>query len=114
MGLGNLSIKVNADIGNFTTNLDLASRISQDRMRESAASVDIFRRGMSQAAIDTKTAAEQMSSSMLAANDAIGNSATSAAGSLSSIEKSAGNTKFAAEQMGSSMVAANDLIVSSA
>lgn len=94
MGLGNLSIKVNADIGNFSTNLDIASKLAQDRMTESAASVDIFRRSMVQTAEDTKTAAVKMSDSMAAANDAIMSSSKDAADSIANIENTADSADF--------------------
>ncbi len=94
MGLGNLSIKVSADIGQFKTNLDLAGKAAQENMAASALSVDTFRRGMVQTSEDTAVAAQKMSNSMAAANDAIMNSATSAADSIQNIADTADNTDF--------------------
>lgn len=94
MGLGNLSVKVSADIGNFTANMDLAGRVAQERMAASSAALDNFRQGMLQSGTDTKQAADQMASSMVAANDAITKASKQAADSITSIQTTADNADF--------------------
>lgn len=94
MSLGNLSIKISADIGQFSTNLDVASKLAQSSMAASALSVDGYRSSMLQAGNDTALSAAKMSSSMQAANDAINNSALAAVNSIQAISATADKADF--------------------
>jgi hypothetical protein len=94
MSLGNLSIKVSADIGQFTTNLDLAGKAAQASMSDSSAAVSDYRQEMAKAGQDTSLAAAKMSSSMKAANDAIMNGSVEAVNSIQNIADTADQTDF--------------------
>ena len=94
MSLGNLSIKVSADVGAFTTSMDLASKAAQTGMNSSAASVDDFRDSLLQASADLQNAALAMSSNMRAANDVIVSTSKESADSIQNIATTAENTDF--------------------
>jgi len=94
MSLGNLSIKVSADIGQFTTNLDLAGKAAQASMSDSSAAVSDYRQEMAKAGQDTSLAAAKMSSSMKAANDSIMNGSVEAVNSIQNIADTADQTDF--------------------
>lgn len=84
MALGNLSIKVNADIGGFTTNMDIASESAQSSMVASAGSVEQMRASLLQASADMQKAAMAMGGNMAAANDAITSSSAQSAAAITS------------------------------
>jgi lambda family phage tail tape measure protein len=94
MSLGNLSIKVSADIGGFTSNMDAAAKIAQDRMGKSSGSVDDFRGSLLRASADLERAAKAMASNMDAANDAIIAGSEKSAEAVQSISASAEKADF--------------------
>lgn len=94
MSLGNLSIKVSADVGAFTTSMDLASKAAQTGMNSSATSVDDFRDSLLQASADLQRAAVSMSSNMQAANDVIVSTSQQSADAIQNIATTAENTDF--------------------
>lgn len=94
MALGNLSIKVNADIGGFTTNMDIASKSAQSSMGASAGSVDDFRASLLQASADMQKAALAMGGNMQAANDAIVSSSEKSVEAIQSISNTADQADF--------------------
>lgn len=71
MALGNLSVKVTADVGGFTSGMDQAAAVAKSRMGQSVGSVDDFRRSLMQGSADMQAAASQIGSGMEAANMAI-------------------------------------------
>lgn len=70
MPLGNLSVKVGADISGYTSNMDIAAAVAKDRMGSSADSVDGFRASLLQASADMQRFALSIDANMMAANDA--------------------------------------------
>lgn len=70
MPLGNLSVKVGADISGYTSNMDIAAAVAKDRMGSSADSVDGFRASLLQASADMQRFALSIDTNMTAANDA--------------------------------------------
>jgi hypothetical protein len=91
MALGNLSIKIGADISGFTSNLDIASRVAADKMGASGSAVDDFRLRLIQAADMMKQAAQSMGSNMAAANDAIVASSEKSAEAIENVNAAAAN-----------------------
>lgn len=71
MGLGNLSVKVTADIGQFQTGLQVVSKTAQEQMGVAGGAVAEYERAMSRAGESTTASAQQIENSMKAANDAI-------------------------------------------
>lgn len=69
--MSNLSVKVSADIGDYTSNMDTVARVAESRMGQSASSVDDFRRSLLQGSADMQRAALQIGGGMEAANAAI-------------------------------------------
>jgi hypothetical protein len=94
MSLGNLSIKVNADIGGFTSSMDMARQFAKSSMGSSAASVDDFRTSLLRASDDMKKAANAMSSNMQAANDSIVSSSDKSAEAIQNISDTAKDANF--------------------
>ena len=88
MALGNLSIKVTADIGNFTSGMDAAAVAARQGMGTSAGSVDDFRQHLMRASDDLAMASRSMGANMQAANDAIVFSSAQAADAVQSVSKS--------------------------
>ena len=88
MALGNLSIKVTADIGNFTSGMDAAAVAARQGMGTSAGSVDDFRQHLMRASDDLAQASRAMGANMEAANDAIVSSSARAADAVQGVSKS--------------------------
>lgn len=103
----NLSVKVNADIGGYTTNMSLASRVAREKMGESAASVDDFQKSIMRASDELATAARSMGGNMQAANGVIKKNATEATIAIEKIGASANDAKFETlgEKVGAAMAA---------
>jgi hypothetical protein len=105
MALGNLSIKVSADIGGYTTNMDVAKKTAQSSMGDSSAAVNEFAKAFVQSQEDMTKAtaamnanmeasAKAMSSNMEAANDAIISTSGKAAESVQAISDTAAEADF--------------------
>lgn len=94
MALGNLSVKVTADVGGFTSNMELASRVARDNMEKSAGSVDDFRGSILRASDELARAAAAMGKNMDAANDAIMASSEKSAESIQKISDTAEKANF--------------------
>lgn len=88
MALGNLSIKVTADIGSFTAGMESASIAARQGMGTSAGSVDDFRQHLMRASDDLAMASRSMGANMQAANDAIISSSAQAADAVQGVSKS--------------------------
>lgn len=71
MSLGNLSIKVNADIGGFVANIDYARRAAEYGMRGSSDAVNDFKLNILRSSEDVKNAQLKIMTGMNAANDAV-------------------------------------------
>jgi lambda family phage tail tape measure protein len=94
MGFGNLSIKVGADIGGFTSSMDIAKLSAKSSMGASAGSVDDFRDSLLRASADMKKAAQAMSSNMQAANDSIVSNSDKSAEAIQNISDTANTADF--------------------
>ena len=88
MALGNLSIKVSADIAGFTSGMDAAAIAARQGMGTSAGSVDDFRQHLMRASDDLAKASLAMGANMEAANDAIVSSSTKAAEAVQGVSQS--------------------------
>lgn len=94
MALGNLSIRVSADIGDYTSGMDTAARVARERMGQSSGAVNDFRSAMIAASVAMQQAAAAMSGSMQAANDSIVNSSKASSDAISGIVQSANDADF--------------------
>lgn len=94
MPLGNLGVKVGADIGGYTSNMDTVARIAHDRMGDAAGSVDDFRQSLLQTSADLQKVARSMGSNMDAANDAIVSSSEKSAAAIQKISDTADGAEF--------------------
>jgi hypothetical protein len=102
MSLGNLAIKVIADVSGFTSNMDLAAQSAQSSMGASSGSVDDFRTSLLKASADMQAAALAMGGNMQAANDSIMASATQSADAINGIADAADgvDTRTMGEKIG--------------
>jgi lambda family phage tail tape measure protein len=89
MSLGNLSIKVSADVGAYTYNMDGVAITAKERMGQSAAAVEGFRASVLKTSQDLEKAAAAMGSNMQAANDEIMAGAKEASAAVAGITESA-------------------------
>lgn len=71
MSLGNLSVKVGADITGYTSNMSLAATVARDKMGASATSVEQFRQSLLQTSAQMQQFALSMNQNMAAANQSV-------------------------------------------
>ena len=71
MSFGNLSVNVTAEIGQFTSSMELALRSAQSKMAGSAEAVNDFKAQFTKASDDVAQAAKGVGANMAAANDEI-------------------------------------------
>ena len=89
MSLGNLSFKVSADVGAFTSSMDLAAKSAQSNMGSSADAAEEFRLQLIQTSTDLQKMALSMGSNMKAANDLISQSSAQSAAAIQNISDTA-------------------------
>ncbi|PUA17260.1 phage tail tape measure C-terminal domain-containing protein [Glaciimonas sp. PCH181] len=94
MSLGNLSVKVSADVGGFTSSMDDVAKSAQSNMGMSASSVDEFRRSLLQSSLDMQKAALAMGGDMQAANDAILASCAQSEEAIKKLAETPGDSDF--------------------
>ncbi|MFZ6726159.1 hypothetical protein ACO0K2_11760 [Undibacterium sp. MH2W] len=93
MALGNLSVKVSADISGFTSNMQLASQAANDNMMASQDAIEGFRQSLLQSTADMKSFSAVINSNMKAANDSITTNADQAANALTDMGDSMDEAK---------------------
>lgn len=94
MALGNLAIKVTADVGSYTYSMDGLAITAKERMGQSAAAVEGFRASVLKTSQDLERAAANMGGSMQAANEEIMAGAKDASAAVADISKEAANADF--------------------
>lgn len=94
MALGNLSVKVSADIDEFTRGMSNVSAVSRQNMASSSAAVGDFRASLLQASQSLQLAASQMSGDWKAANDAIVAGSQVSADAVAGIAQAANESNF--------------------
>jgi lambda family phage tail tape measure protein len=94
MSLGNLSVKVGADISSYTSSMDTAASVARDKMGASAAAVNDFRSSLMRASSELEKAAQSMGGNMQAANDAIAASSAQSAEAIQNISDTADKSDF--------------------
>lgn len=94
MALGNLSIKVSADVGAYTYSMDGVAITAKERMGQSAAAVEGFRASVMKTSQDLEKAAANMGGSMQAANDEIADGAKKSAEAIEGIASAAEKADF--------------------
>lgn len=94
MSLGNLSIKVSADVSGLTTSMDIASKSATSSMFASSEAVNEFQKNLLQASENMQKAALSMGSSMEAANDSIMQSAEESEAAITQLTTAANDADF--------------------
>lgn len=93
MSLGNLSVRVTADVGNYTYAMDGLALTAKERMGESEQAVRQFKASLVQSSGDVQKAALTIGGSMEAANDAIVSSADKSVEAIEGITHAAENVE---------------------
>ncbi|MDD2728169.1 phage tail tape measure C-terminal domain-containing protein [Malikia sp.] len=94
MALGNLSVKISADIDEFTRGMGNVSAVSRQNMASSSAAVVDFRASLLQASQSLQLAAAQMGGDWKAMNDSIAAGSQVSADAVAGIAQAANESNF--------------------